>query len=169
MCDDARMASDRVRDLKALLDQLAASVEWDDRATAEDQALRNEAIGRFIAGGAPLLDKATPFLWAYYQHTAAELTFEERARYGIPEIPGPADIWEHVQFAHAPEWCPGGGPLMPGRSYLSFEGEVSWEPEHGLQLVYEDGQRVCKAGPYDGHVTVAHAYGDPSLLGTVFG
>jgi len=55
------------------------------------------------------------------------------------------------------------------RSYLSFEGEVSWEPEHELQLVYEDGQRVCKVRQYDGHVTVADAYGDPSLLGVVFG
>jgi hypothetical protein len=53
--------------------------------------------------------------------------------------------------------------------YLSFEGEVSREPEHGLQLVHEDGQRVCKVGPYDGHVTVAHAHGDPSLLGVVLG
>lgn len=58
---------------------------------------------------------------------------------------------------------------MPGHSYLSLEGEVSWEPERGLQLVFEDGQRVCRVSQYDGHVTVAHAYGDPSLLGTVFG
>ena len=64
MCDDARMASGRVRDLKALLDQLAASVEWGDRITAEDRTLRSEAIGRFIASGALLLDEATPFLWA---------------------------------------------------------------------------------------------------------
>jgi uncharacterized protein DUF6985 len=87
----------------------------------------------------------------------------------VPQIQDSADIWEHVQFRHPPEWRLGGGPLTPGRSYLSFEGEVSWEPEHGLQLVYEDGQRVCKVSQYDGHVTVAHAYGDPSLLGVVFG
>lgn len=60
-------------------------------------------------------------------------------------------------------------PLAPGRSYLSFEGEVSWEPEHSLQLVFEDGWRVCKVSPYDGHVTVADAYGDSSLLGVVVG
>jgi hypothetical protein len=163
------MASDRVRDLKALLDQLAENADWDDTAAAENLALRSEAIGRFIAGGVQLLDEATPFLWEYYRDAAAEFTSEERARYGIPEIPASADIWEHVQFVHAPEWCPGGGPLMPGRSYLSFEGEVPWEPEHGLQLVFEDGQRVCKVSQYDGHVTVAHACGDASRLGVVFG
>lgn len=45
---------------------------------------------------------------------------------------------------------------------------MSWEPEHGLQLVVEDGLRVCKVGPYDGHVTQALASGDPGLLGVVY-
>jgi hypothetical protein len=105
------------RDLKALLDQLAEQGGSGGEPMAEDQILRTEAIGG----------------------TAAEFTPAARAQYGIPEIPGLANIWEHVQFRHPPEWRPGGGPLAPGRSYPSFEGEVSWEPEHGLQLVYEDG------------------------------
>jgi hypothetical protein len=163
------MASNRARDLKALLDRLAREAAPGDEPAAEEQVLRRQAIDGFIAGGPQLLDEATPFLWAYYRHTAAEFTPEERATYGLPEIPDSADIWEHVQFRHPPEWHLGGGPLSPGRSYLSFEGEVSWEPEHGLQLVYEDGRRVCKVSQYDGHVTVAHAYRDPSLLGVVFG
>lgn len=163
------MASDRVRELKALLDTLVERAESDGELTAEDQILREEAIAGFIAGGAELLDQATPFMWAYYRSIATGFTPEERVDYGITEIPDSADIWQHVQFQHPPEWLPGGGPLMPGRSYLSFEGEVSWELEHGLQLVFEGGRRVCKATPYDGHVTVAHAYGDASLLDVVFG
>lgn len=135
----------------------------------DEGILRREAIGGFIAGGPQLLAEATPFLRAYYWSTAAEFTPRERIKYGIPDIPHYADIWEHVQFRRPPLWTPGGGPLMPGRCYLSFEGDVSWEPEHGLQLVYEDGQRLCKVGQYDGHVTVAHAYDDASLLGVVFG
>jgi Domain of unknown function (DUF6985) len=163
------MASDRVHYLKTLLDQLASQAEAGEQATTAEQALRSQAISGFIAGGAQLLDQATPYLRAYYQRTADEFTAEERALYGIPDIPDSADIWEHVQFPHPAQCRPGGGPLSPGRSYLSFEGEVSWEPEHGLQLVYEDGQRLCKVSPYDGHLTLAHAYGDPSLLGVVFG
>lgn len=45
---------------------------------------------------------------------------------------------------------------------------MSWEPEHGLQLVFENGLTVCKVGPYDGHNTNAHAYADASLLNVVF-
>jgi hypothetical protein len=163
------MASDRVRELKTLLDRLAEQAEFDGGPTAEDQILREEVIRDFIAGGTELLDEATPFLLVYYQSTVAEFSAEERVEYGIPEIPDSADIWEHVQFRHPPEWRLGGGPLAPGRSYLSFEGEVSWEPEHGLQMVFEDGRRVCKVSPYDGHVTIAGAYGDSSLLGVVVG
>jgi hypothetical protein len=161
------MASGRVRELKALLDRLAEQAELDGDPTAEDHILREEVIRDFIAGGVELLDEASPFLRAYYESTVAEFSAEQRVDYGIPEIPDSADIWEHVQFHHPPEWRSGGGPLEPGRSYLSFEGEVSWEPEHGLQLVFDDGRRVCKVSPYDGHVTVAHAYGDSSLLRVV--
>ena len=161
------MASGRVREVKALLDRLAEHAGFNGGPTAEDQALREEVIRDFIAGGVELLDEATPFLRAYFESTVGEFSAEQRVDYGMPEIPGSADIWEHVQFDHPPQWQLGGGPLAPGRSYLSFEGEVPWEPEHGLQLVLEEGRHVCKVSPYDGHVTIAHAYGDSSLLGIV--
>jgi hypothetical protein len=163
------MPSTLVRELKAILDRLAEEAGFEEDPVTEEGILRKEAISGFIAGGPQLLDEATRFLRAYYWSTAAEFTPRERIQYGIPEISDSADIWAHVQFRHPPTWTLGGGPLMPGRSYLSFEGEVSWEPEHGLQLVYEDGRRLCKVSQYDGHVTVAHAYGDPYLLGVVFG
>jgi hypothetical protein len=34
--------------------------------------------------------------------------------------------------------------------------------------VFEHGLRLCKVGPVDDHDTVAHAYGDASLLGVIF-
>ena len=43
-----------------------------------------------------------------------------------------------------------------------------WEPEHGLELVLEDGARVTKVGPYDGHLTNAAAYADPTLESVVY-
>jgi hypothetical protein len=155
MCHYAGMASDRVRELKAILDRAAGQAEPDkDYHPDEDESLRAEAIGAFVAGGVRLLEEATPALWEYYRAAIAEFTPEQRREYGLPEIPGSADIWEHVSFPHEEStWHLGDDLAERGRSYLSFEGEVSWEPEHGLQLVFEDGQRVCKAGPYDGHLT----------------
>ena len=88
--------------------------------------------------------------------------------YGIPDIQPKSDIWDQVDFRSPPEIRRGGTPLEPAPAYLSFEGEVSWEPEHGLQLVFEHGQRVCKVGPYDGHNTNAHAFADLSLIDVIF-
>ena len=45
---------------------------------------------------------------------------------------------------------------------------AEFTPRERIQLVYADGVRLCKVGQHDGHVTVAHAYGDASLLGVVF-
>ena len=150
------MASDRVRELKAVLDRVAEQAELDadsDPDDPDDQRLRSEAISAFVAGGVGLLEVATPALWEYYRATVDEFTLAERRDYGLPEIPESADIWEHVSFPHAEaSWHLGNILKERGRSYLSFEGEVSWEPEHGLQLVFEDGQRVGKVGPYDGHL-----------------
>ena len=76
------MATDGARDLKTLLDQLAEQAGSGAEPTADTQILRTQAIGDFIAGGPALLDEATPFLWEYYRHTAAEFTPAERAQYG---------------------------------------------------------------------------------------
>ena len=41
-------------------------------------------------------------------------------------------------------------------------------PEYDLQIVFKNGLRVNKVGPYDGHVTNADAYADDSLEDVVF-
>jgi hypothetical protein len=163
-----RMSSKRVYERKRDLDRLLDEPDIEGETTAQERAVAEEAIRNFKSGGAELLDTATPFLWAYYRSVVSVFTAAERDDYGIPEIPQSADIWEQVEFRLPPALTFGGNRLEPGRSYISFEGEVSWEPEHGLQLVFEHGLRVCKVGPYDGHCTNAHAYADGSLLGVVF-
>lgn len=146
-----------MRALKVHLDQLFEETGFD----GDDPLVLEAAIESFKRGGPALLDRATPYLCDYYRSTASEFTPEQRRSCGIPEIPNSADIWDYVRFRSPPDLTPGGSLLEPGRSYLSFEGEVSWESEHGLQLVFEDGGTVCKVGPYDGHVTVAHASAMP--------
>ena len=82
------------------------------------------------------------------------------------EIKAPADVWDHIRF--------GGEPLVSRRSkgdggiYVSLECECDWEEEHGLQIVFENGRRVNKVGPYDGHLTNSDARADDSLGGTIY-
>ncbi len=156
------MISPLIRELKATLDRLVETPQFVDEWTADQAKVFAKAAANFKRSSLDVLAAATPFLRMYYEASRGQIAA------GAPPIPVDADIWKHVAFVHGPEFGIGGTRLEPGRSYISFEGEVTWEPEHGLQLVFEHGLRVCKVGPYDGHFTNAHAYGDESLLGTVF-
>ena len=84
--------------------------------------------------------------------------FFEPGEPGHVEIGSASDVWKHVQF---------GDEATVGREgnavYIDLGCNCDWEPEHGLQIVFKDGQRVNKVGPFDGHFTNAHAYADPSL------
>jgi len=167
------MASERVVALKQELDEL--SLEWEPSTgemTDEEEAVFEEAAANFRAAGPELLDEATPHLWAYYRKERGRSSAEEREEWEIPELDeadGADAIWDHVSLELAPMLTIGGEDAFePAPSYLSFEGNVPWEPEHGLQLVFEHGLRLGKLGPCDGHNTNAYAYDDESLLGVVF-
>ena len=163
------MPSPLLPDLKARLDRLIAAPDRQDGEFTPEQLRAFDAASRaFLAAGPELLDQATEHLWAYYRDTANEYDAADREGYGIPVLDEAADIWAEVTITDPPTLTPGGDPLEPGEAYVSFEGGVTWEAEHGLQLVFEDGRAVCKVGPYDGHVTNAYAYDDSSLLGTVY-
>jgi hypothetical protein len=72
---------------------------------------------------------------------------------GFPSICDPADVWQHIVF----------GEVTVGRDgaavFVSVESECSWDPEHGLQIVFRAGRAVTKVGPFDGHYTNASAEG----------
>ncbi len=157
--------TDHMRALKEQLDELVTHMETEH----EDHPEAQRATGAAFAGaGVELLASATPYLWEYYDSERAKYTDEARIVWGFPVIDADADIWTYVSFRHPPEATAGTPPLEPAEWYLSFEGNVAWEPEHGLQLVFADGGKIEKVGPYDGHVTNAYACADESLLGVVF-
>lgn len=161
------MVTDSVRDLKVQMDTgLQRPGRFVDEPDGDDAAI---VVQAFLDAGPEILDDATPYLWAYYRSTFDNLPMEDREAWGIPTLSDGAELWEQVEVQATADWGIGGTrDLMPDSSYLSFEGEVSWEPEHGLQLVLAEGIRVCKVGPYDGHMTNAHAYGDLSMLCIVY-
>jgi hypothetical protein len=133
--------------LDALLDQ---EDQLDAEFTEEQERARQQAARNFRESGPGLLAGATAYLWEYYRATTDEFTPEQCRDYGIPLLPPETDIWTQVSITTPPNIEIGGTTLEPAAAYISFEGEVSWEPEHGLQWVIEDGLRVCKVGSYDG-------------------
>ncbi|MFK7987436.1 MAG: hypothetical protein AB8I08_15550 [Sandaracinaceae bacterium] len=134
-----------------------------------------ELIGAAIANlrraGPELLAAATEPIYQYYLYIAGSVS-DEAFECGIPRIERPADVWKHVQLGRYPgvsaSLDDAGGYLHAGVAYVTFECECDWEREHGLALVFIDGNRLGRVSSYDGHPTWAHAYADPSMLDLVY-
>lgn len=112
------------------------------------------AIAAFLSAGPDVLAAAAPHVYDYYLDINGHW---DPADDEYLDIPAPDRVWEHVQFgfeAHV-QRDDAAGPV-----YVSLECNCDWEPEHGLQLVFRNGDTVSKVGPYDGHLTNTGAYGD---------
>ncbi len=126
------MSQPTLHDLKARLDQLLDDADISNRDTTEDKRAFDETKRNFRSAGPEILAAATEHLWAYYRDVAAEFEPADRAEYGIPELEEAADIWAEVTITEPPALTAGRTPLEPASAYLLFEGEVTWEDEHGL-------------------------------------
>jgi hypothetical protein len=130
----------------------------EDAATEDFHA----AIEAFLDLDESALNAAAASIFAYYKDVAEEFAGEA----ATISIHGPDDVLAHVR--------PGGEILVQRdrhrdrRVYISVECECDWEPEHGLQIVFRDGQTVTKVGPYDGHLTNAAAYARDDLNDVVY-
>ncbi|MDD5769834.1 MAG: hypothetical protein PHE25_02610 [Candidatus Gracilibacteria bacterium] len=56
-----------------------------------------------------------------------------------------------------------------GLVYLSINTNCDWEEEHGLQIVYKNGNEIVRVGPIDGHLLCIDAYGDLSRENKICG
>jgi hypothetical protein len=64
------------------------------------------------------------------------------------DIQTPKDVWKFVTPTEIIiHWDEDGG------FYLCVSCECEWEEEHGLQLVFKDGQTLTRASGHDGHFT----------------
>ena len=118
----------------------------------------HRAIANFLAADEAVLKAASSAVFAYYKDMLAYTSSPGDEAY-VP-IASPDDVWSHVQFGYEPivsRYHHG-----DKRVYISLECNCDWEPEHGLQIVFRDGNRVCKVGPYDGHLTNGDTSGDGS-------
>jgi hypothetical protein len=119
------------------------------------------AVSNFLSATTDVLKDVEEDVYQY---------FKDCREYCKPDlactIRSPSDVWNHVRL--------GSECYVQRRGhgdreiYLSLECECDWEPEHGLQIVFKNGLRVNKVGPFDGHLTNADAYADASLETLVY-
>lgn len=138
---------------------------FDESVLAEGDLDFSKAIENALRPGLNLLARAETHVFRYFQDTMRLLADE------APDlsITNAADVWRHVDFGdNIHVHREGGDQFVEAGVYLSIECSCDWEPEHGLQLVFRDGIEITKVGMYDGHLTNAHAFADPRLLGVVY-
>jgi len=68
------------------------------------------------------------------------------------------DIWEYV---HPENIYVSRRQYGDRKIYIQIMCECDWEEEHGLQIIYRDGQILSRVSDQDGHVTYSDAYGLP--------
>jgi hypothetical protein len=134
----------------------------DDCADEAHRAAVDVALENFRAHLPAALLEAEGHVFLYYLDCKGSFA---PGQPGYVEIASPKDVWKHVHFG--PE-ATVGLRAKDGKIYVSLECSCDWEEEHGLQIVLEEGRRVNKVGPFDGHVTNADAYADTSLEGVVY-
>lgn len=86
-------------------------------------------------------------VYAYYRDFREAVGGEDwmDKEMGVPE--SPVDIWNHVQ--------PDTVTVQLGASddelHVYIHARCDWEPEHGLQMVWQDGIRLVKVSGIDGN------------------
>lgn len=131
--------------------------EYDDDSHKEEF---HAAIQNFLSAPFAVLKEVEGDIFAYYQDMNAcwQPSDEE---YLV--IESPSGVWDHIEFGFEPVVSRGDDGV-----YVSLECSCDWEPEHGLQIVFKNGNKVSKVGPYDGHLTNANAFADDSLKDVIY-
>jgi hypothetical protein len=122
----------------------------------------HEAIKNFLAASSDVLKAIEPYLFKYYLDVKSSIEPEE----DFPSIGCSSEIWQHIHLGK--EAVVSRRPYGDRGIYVSLGGNCDWEPEHGLQIVFKNGSRINKVGPYDGHLTNSDAYADSALEGVIY-
>lgn len=146
----------------SVLNNVQSQVILEEYENDQNKEEFHNVISNFISAPFSVLQEAQCFIYQYYLDMKKLLSCEGRE---LVLIESPDEIWSHIEF---------GNPVVTRRAsgvdeiYVSLECSCSWEVEHGLQIVFKGGNKVCKVGSYDGHLTNADAYNDPSLSGIIY-
>lgn len=121
------------------------------------------AIANFLSSPQSVLEEAESYIFQYYKDMNSDWSPSDEE---FVSIKSSSEIWAHIQFGGEAMVCRRG--YRDKRIYISLECSCDWEPEHGLQIVFKNGAKICKVGPYDGHLTNSDAYADDSLENVIY-
>jgi len=132
---------------------------YDEDSAKEDF---HTAIKNFLSVDRSVLTNAKLHVYNYYKDCNSNWEPEDEE---YVEIPSSREVWKHVQFGNRPRVSRRGRDKC---IYVSLECNCDWEPEHGLQVVFKNGLKINKIGPYDGHLTNSDAFADDSLENIIY-
>lgn len=121
----------------------------DDPAPSEVES----AVASFLALPADTRDKAAPHVFECYRQVVDAVGSADAG----PEITAAAEVWRHIR----PTGVHVKRRSEDGKVYVAVEAECSWEPEHGLQLVFRQGRELNRVSAQDDHLTYSDAYDVP--------
>lgn len=139
-----------------LFDGQLASITVDPEAPDDSDAPISrdvlEAAAAFFSLTPAALAEIEPHVWQEY------IDMRDVVGEDCPEIER-KDLWKNVKL---------NGISIDRRDadalvYVNIECNCTWEPEHGLQLVLQNGVRWVRVSDYSGHLTDGDSYACPAL------
>ena len=135
------------------------SLELDVFEEVDDASILREHVevfSRFLGLTSEELQKAGPY--AYEMFKMFESTVEPSCL--DVAIDSVEQVWSEIEF-EVLNLIRG----ADGKVYAQLPGECSWDPEHGIQFVFLDGDRLSRVSSTDGHYSIRDTPGLPEPRG----
>lgn len=112
------------------------------------------AVTKFLALASEDRDSATPYLFQCYANFLAAVGPDELDF----TIEDPTDVWRHVTPSqiHVSR-----RPYGDAAVHVQIVGNCDWDREHGIQIVFREGNVLRRVSSQDGHLAYCDAYNVP--------
>ncbi|GAA4433999.1 DUF6985 domain-containing protein [Bremerella cremea] len=114
----------------------------------------SSAVTKFLALTVQDRDSVTPYVFRYYSNYVAAVGTDELEI----KIENPAHVWRHVQLfqIHVSR-----RPFGDASVHIQICGNCDWDREHGIQIVFREGNVLRRVSMQDGHLTYCDAFNVP--------
>ncbi len=125
-----------------------------DGLTEADTEDVQKAVQAFLALGSDARLAASPYVFQNYRRMVDAVGEGELEC----QVATPEAVWAHV---HPSEIYVSRRDRRDKLIYIQITAECDWEQEHGLQIVYRQGNVLSRVSDQDGHLTHTDAYDIP--------